>query len=351
MPHPPTSSVRSPLHVGVIGVGRIGAFHARTLAQLDGVHAITLCDADEGRARELARSLGAGYAATPEQLVARGVDALVIATSTPSHAPMLRLAAAAGLPAFCEKPIGLDLETVVAIEGEVERAGILVQVGFQRRFDAGYRAAADAISAGALGNLLVLRLATHDPSPPPEAYIASSGGIFRDLHIHDFDVVRFVTGQEVVDVYADGAVQETAWFGDHGDVDVAVAVLRLSGGALAVLTGTRHDPLGYDVRLEAFGTRDSIAVGVDARSPLRSLEPDLPGYHEDGYRDFMDRFEPAYRAELESFVATVRGVARTPCSLAEARAAMQIALAADRSRAERRPVPIDEIARTSAVAG
>ena len=130
-----------------------------------------------------------------------------------------------------------------------------------------------AVASGALGNLLVVRLATHDPAPPPEAYIASSGGIFRDLHIHDFDAVRFVTGQEVVDVYADGAVQETAWFAEHGDVDVAVAVLRMSGGTLAILSGTRHDPLGYDVRLEAFGTADSIAVGLDARTPLRSVEP------------------------------------------------------------------------------
>ena len=228
------------------------------------------------RARTLAAELGASSAASPEDLIASGVDALVIATPTPSHAPFLRLAAAAGLPAFCEKPVGLDVETVTDVAATVADAGTLVQVGFQRRFDAGYRAAATAISSGALGELLVVRLATHDPVPPAEAYIASSGGIFRDLHIHDFDAVRFVTGQEVVDVYADGAVKESAWFADHGDVDVAVAVLRLSGGGLAILSGARHDPLGYDVRLEAFGTRDSIAVGLDARSPIRSVEPGVP---------------------------------------------------------------------------
>ncbi len=187
-----------------------------------------------------------------------------------------------------------------------------------------------------------MRLATHDPVPPAEAYIASSGGIFRDLHIHDFDAVRFVTGQEVVDVYADGAVKESAWFADHGDVDVAVAVLRLSGGGLAILSGARHDPLGYDVRLEAFGTRDSIAVGLDARSPIRSVEPGVPPPAR-SYRDFMDRFEPAYRAELVAFVATVHTNGTSACSLTEARAAMQIAVAADRSRAERRPM--NEIAR------
>jgi myo-inositol 2-dehydrogenase/D-chiro-inositol 1-dehydrogenase len=339
----------APLHVGLIGVGRIGAFHARTLQGLADVAALTLCDADEDRARALAGQLGVGVVATPQALVEAGVDALVIAASTPSHAPLVRLAAAAGVPAFCEKPIGLDLETVVAVEQEVERAGTLVQVGFQRRFDAGYVAAARAVAAGDLGTLLVLRLATHDPAPPAEAYIASSGGIFRDLHVHDFDAIRFVTGQEVVEVYADGAVRETAWFGDHHDVDAAVAVLRLSGGALAVLTGTRHDPLGYDVRLEAFGTADSIAVGVDARTPLRSVEPGQGG-GADGYRDFMDRFEPAYRAELEQFVATVRRGGESACTLGEARAAMQIAIAADRSRAERRPIAV-ETARASAAAG
>jgi myo-inositol 2-dehydrogenase/D-chiro-inositol 1-dehydrogenase len=348
---PAPRPLRDPLHLGVVGVGRIGAFHARTLAALDGVRAVTLCDADEARARTLAAELGVRAVATPEELVSSGIDALVIAASTPSHAPLLRLASQAGMPAFCEKPIGLDLETVAEIADEVEHAGTLVQVGFQRRFDAGYRAAAEAVAAGTLGTLLVVRLATHDPSPPPEAYIASSGGIFRDLHVHDFDAVRFVTGQEVVEVYADGTVQETAWFGDHGDVDVAVAVLRLSGGTLAVLTGTRHDPLGYDVRLEAFGSRDSIAVGLDERMPLRSVEPGTPPYAGAGYRDFMDRFEPAYRTELEQFVATVRTLGRTACSLDEARAAMQVAIAADRSRAERRPVAVDEIARTSAAAG
>jgi myo-inositol 2-dehydrogenase/D-chiro-inositol 1-dehydrogenase len=346
-----SSPLRDPLHVGVVGVGRIGAFHARTLAGIDGVDALTLCDEDPDRARALAGELRARAVDSPQALVEAGVDALVIATPTPSHAPLLRLAARAGLPAFCEKPIGLDVETVEAVAEEVERAGVLVQVGFQRRFDAGYRAAAEAIASGALGNLLVVRLATHDPAPPPEAYIASSGGIFRDLHIHDFDAVRFVTGQEVVDVYADGAVQETAWFADHGDVDVAVAVLRMSGGTLAILSGTRHDPLGYDVRLEAFGTADSIAVGLDARTPLRSVEAGVPAPAEAGYRDFMDRFERAYRTELVTFVATVRTHATSACSLAEAQAAMQIAVAADRSRTERRPIQIEKTVHTSAAVG
>jgi myo-inositol 2-dehydrogenase / D-chiro-inositol 1-dehydrogenase len=339
------------LHIGLIGVGRIGRFHARTLQDLDDVAALTLTDLDHDRAAEAAAELGAEAVPTPDDLVAADVDAIVVATPTPAHASMLRLAARAAIPAFCEKPAALDLATMDDLVEEVERAGILVQIGFQRRFDAGYRAAHDAVADGALGNLLVVRAATHDPSPPAEAYIAASGGIFRDLHIHDFDALRFVTGQEVVDVYADGAVQESAWFADHGDVDVAVAVLRMSGGTLAILSGTRHDPRGYDVRLEAFGTRDSIAVGLDGRSPIRSVEPGIAAPAQTGYRDFMDRFAPAYRAELVTFVATVREQAASACPLAEAQAAMEVALAADRSRATRRPIEIDEIVRTSAAAG
>ena len=328
------------LHVGLIGVGRIGAFHAATLRSLDGVGTLTITDFDAGRAAEIARELDARTAETPAALIEGGVDALVIASPTPSHAPLVRFAATAGVPVFCEKPVALDLGTLDDVLRDVERAGTFVQVGFQRRFDEGYRAAREAVASDALGKLLVLRAATHDPVPPAEAYIASSGGIFRDLHIHDFDAVHFVTGQEIVEVYADGAVRETAWFPDHGDVDAAVAVLRLSGGALAILSGTRHDPLGYDVRLEVFGTADSIVVGLDARSPLRSVEPGAPQPGPGCYTSFLERFEPAYRRELASFVESVRSRGESPCTLHDARAALLVALAADRSRHERRPIPV-----------
>ena len=338
------------MDVGVLGIGRIGAFHVETLQGLDAIDSLTVADADADRARRVAAELGVGWAATPEEVL-DAVDAVVIATATPGHAPLLKLAAAAGLPAFCEKPVALDLATLDDVAAEVERSGILVQIGFQRRFDAGYRAARDAVAGGALGTLLALRAATHDPSPPAEGYIAASGGIFRDLQIHDFDAVRFVTGEEVVEVYADGAVRETPWFATHGDVDTAVAVVRLGSGALGIFSGTRHDPLGYDVRLEVFGTADSIAVGVDARSPLRSVEPGAERPNGAGYRNFLDRFEPAYRAELAAFVETVRSGGESPCTLDEARAALLAALAADRSRAERRPVSIEEVASAEALAG
>jgi myo-inositol 2-dehydrogenase / D-chiro-inositol 1-dehydrogenase len=341
----------SALRIGVIGAGRIGAFHVHTLLALSGIAAVTVCEADAARAAHLATELGVAVSATPEDLIASGVDAIVIATPTSAHAPMIRLAAQAGLPAFCEKPVALDLGVMDDLIADVERAGTLVQIGFQRRFDAGYVAARTAIADGSLGRLLVARLATHDPAPPSEAYIAGSGGIFRDLHIHDFDALRFVTGEEIVEVYADGAVRETPWFADHDDVDVAVAVLKLSGGALAILSGTRHDALGYDVRLEAFGTRDSVAVGVDPRSPIRSLEPGVAQSGVPAYGDFMQRFQPAYQAELAAFAATVIEGGPSACTLHEARAALLVALAADRSKNERRPVAPGEIAHTKVIAG
>ena len=339
------------VHVGVIGVGRIGAFHVRTLLALADVSGVTLADADPAHASSVAGELGALAVETPEALVGAGVDALVIATATPGHAPLLRLAAEAGLPAFCEKPVALDLATMDDLVADVERAGTLVQIGFQRRFDAGYLAARHAVADGALGTLLVVRAATHDPAPPDEAYVAASGGIFRDLQIHDFDAVRFVTGEEIVEVFAIGAVRETPWFEHHGDVDTAVATFRLSGGALGILSGARHDALGYDVRLEVFGTADTIAVGVDSRSPIRSIEPGAAQSREPGYRNFIERFESAYRAELAAFVETVRSGGESACTLDEARAALRVALAADRSRAEGRPISIEEVTSAEALAG
>src|SRR3989475_5830475 len=329
------------LAVGVVGLGRIGTHHVHTLLGLDGV-SISVTDADPERARRVADELGVQAVATPEALLEAGVDALVIATSTPSHAPLLQVAAASAVAAFCEKPVALDLSTLDRVRESVERAGIVVQVGFQRRFDAGYEAAREAVVGGDVGKILVMRAATHDPVPPPAKYIAASGGIFSDLHIHDFDAVRFVSGQEITQVYADGAALDASWADELEDVDVATAVLHLSGGGLAILSGTRRDPLGYDVRLEIFGTGDSIVVGDDGRSPIRSVERGSPPREGPAYRDFWDRFEPAYRIELAAFVETVRAGTPSPCPLAEARAALAVALAAERSRLERRPVTIEE---------
>jgi myo-inositol 2-dehydrogenase/D-chiro-inositol 1-dehydrogenase len=330
------------MHVGLVGAGRIGLYHARVLVESPLVEELTIADAEPARAERAAAEVGARCAASAEALARDGVDALVIAAATPAHAPLVHLAADAGLPAFCEKPIALDLATTDAVLEHVAAAGILLQIGFQRRFDPGYRAAREAVRSGGLGDLSLVRIAAHDPAPPAEEYVAASGGIWRDLLIHDFDVVPWVTGREVVEVFAQGTANSPL-FARHDDVDAAAAVLRFAGGLLGVISASRHDPLGYDIRLELFGSRDSLAVGLDDRTPLRSAEPGVPAPTRPGYRDFMERFQGAYRAELQAFLEAVRDRLPSPCTGEEARQALRVALAAERSRAEHRPVCVEEV--------
>jgi myo-inositol 2-dehydrogenase / D-chiro-inositol 1-dehydrogenase len=332
------------MHVGLVGAGRIGAFHARVLAASPAVDRLTIADLDTDLAARVAGELGAGAAPSPQALVDGGVHALVIAAATSAHAELIHLGADAGLAMFCEKPIALDLETTDAVIEHVVKANVALQIGFQRRFDAGYLEARRLRASGALGRVYSVRLATHDPAPPHEGYIAASGGIFRDLHIHDFDVLRWVTGQEVVEVYADGSVLHDERFARYGDVDTAAAVLRLADGTLGIVSGTRHDPRGYDVRMELFGSADSVSVGLDGRTPLRSVEPGVQAPMSPGYRNFMERFDAAYRAELAAFLEVARGRTGSPCTGDDARRALLIAMAADRSLAEHRPVQLEEVA-------
>jgi myo-inositol 2-dehydrogenase/D-chiro-inositol 1-dehydrogenase len=330
------------MNIGLLGAGRIGALHAGVLANDPGVDEILIGDADPERAEEVAGKVG-GKAGSIETVLESGPDAVVIAASTPAHAPLIRAAVEANVPAFCEKPIALDLGETVEIVREVEDSGATLQIGFQRRFDAGYTEARRLVETGALGTIYSLRLATHDPEPPPEEYIPSSGGIFRDLHIHDFDILRWLTGGEVEEVYAAGSVRNFDFFAEHDDVDTSAALIKMKDGVVAVLTGGRHDPLGYDVRAEIFGSRDSIAVGVDRRTPLRSVEPGISPSDKDAYPNFQDRFLEAYTAEMEHFLALVRGEVGNPCTAADALEALRIAMAADLSLVSHRPVSLGEV--------
>src|SRR3712207_5094104 len=281
------------MRVGLLGAGRIGALHARVLAGNPDVEALAIGDVDAGRAEALAGELG-GEHGTIEVVLDSGPDAVVIAASTSAHADLISAAVEAGIPAFCEKPIALGYEETLEIVEKIESAGAVLQIGFQRRFDTGYVEAKRLIEEGAMGTLYSIRLATHDPEPPHEGYIPVSGGIFRDLHIHDFDVLRWLTGSEVEEVYATGSVRKFDVFAKYGDVDTSAALLTMDDGVVAVLTGGRHDPLGYDVRAEIFGSGDSVAVGLDGRTPLRSVEPDAAPSSEKAYPNFQARFEDAY---------------------------------------------------------
>lgn len=331
------------MRIGLAGAGRIGAFHAATLASLDGVDEVVVADARPDVAAGVAASLPAARPSSVDRLVGAGIDALVIATSTPGHAPLIRAGVAAGLPTFCEKPVAGTLEETIDVVRIVEASEISVHIGFQRRFDAGYRRARDAVRSGELGFVHTLRATTSDRRPPEPGYIPTSGGIFRDCSIHDCDVVRFVTGHEVVRVYATGGTKGEAFFPEAADVDSGAALLTLDDGTLALLSTTRYHGQGHDVRLEVLGSEGSVAVGLDDSLALRSVEDGVDFPRGPAHDSFMDRFEPAYRAELTHFLAVARGEAPSPCTVRDALEAFRVAEACTISRAESRPIDLSEV--------
>ena len=328
------------MRVGLIGAGRIGAFHAQTLADHPEVTAVIVTDPLLERAEAIAADIGGAVASDAESMLGQ-IDAMVVAAATGVHAEMMLLAAEAGLPVFCEKPIATDLPATDEVVERLRALDIPAQIGFQRRFDFGYRNAKDLVDSGRLGHLYSVRTTTHDYDPPPPGY--HDTGIFRDTQIHDFDVLRFVTGQEVVEVYADGHTTTTQEFGPDRPVDTGVVILSLTDGTRAIMSGIRHDPVGHDVRMELFGTLDSVAVGLEPSLPLRSLERDVPGPADPTPKTFLDRFALAYQDEIGAFIDVAQGRLASPCTPADAREALRIAIACDVSREQHRPVEIKEI--------
>ncbi|WP_027759186.1 Gfo/Idh/MocA family protein [Streptomyces sp. AA1529] len=326
------------MRIGLIGTGRIGTLHARTLDAHPEVSGLVVADADAARAHETAAALGATAVPGVPDLFDADLDAVVIASATASHAELIRAAARRGLPAFCEKPIALDPAGTRAALADVAAAGTLLQIGFMRRFDAGYTAAREAVRTGRLGRLHTVRAMTSDPAPPPAAYLPHSGGLYRDCLVHDFDAVRWVTGREIVSVHATGSAAGPAMFAEAGDVDTAAALLTLDDGTLCTATATRMNGAGYDVRMELAGERDQFAVGLDARTPLTSLEPAAPPPPERPWPGFLERFGPAYEAEIDAFVRALRGEIPNPCDGREALAALLAAEACELSRATGVPV-------------
>ncbi len=331
------------MRIGLVGVGRIGAFHAETLQGLDGVEHLVLADADVEAARRVASRLGVEHAADPESLLSSGLDGLVIAAATPAHAPLLRQGLERGIPTFCEKPVAATLEETLELARQAAASDVPVHIGFQRRFDTGYQRVAQAIRDGELGFVHTIRANTHDQSPPHASYIPTSGGIFRDCSVHDFDVIRFVTGREVVSVCATGANKGEAFFRDAGDVDTAAALLTLDDDTLVTVTATRYNGGGHDVRLEVMGSEASMGVGLDHSLALRSAEDGVDFPTGPQHVSFLDRFGPAYRAELAAFVEMARGTRPSPCTVADALQAFRTAEACERSRHEGRPVRLEEI--------
>jgi len=307
------------------------------------VGSLILTDVDPARAQELALRLGETAAPGVDEIFKWGVDAVVITTATSAHAELIGRAARSGLPVFCEKPIALDLPGTLHAIGEVEAAGTILQMGFQRRFDAGYTGARDAVLTGRLGRLHTVRAVTSDQVPPAPGWLRLSGGLYRDALIHDFDALRWVTGHEVVEVYAAGSDGGPPMFREAGDVDTGAVLLTLDDGTLATATATRLNGAGYDVRMELAGELDQIVVGLDDRTPIASTEPTGPPAADKPWSGFLERFGPAYEAELAAFVEVVLGQRANPCDGREALQALRIAEACEVSRRERRQVALAEI--------
>ncbi|GEC02888.1 oxidoreductase [Streptomyces spinoverrucosus] len=331
------------MRIGILGLGRIGAFHAETLSGLDAVESLVLADPFADAAKAAAERFGAEVADSPEAVLAAGIDGVVIAAATDAHPDLILAAVNAGVPAFCEKPVARTIAESVAVLKAVEGRDVPVQIGYNRRFDAGFVAARDAVLAGELGKLHTVRSTTLDPAPPPAAYIAASGGIFRDCSVHDFDIIRWVTGHEVTEVYAVGGNRGAQYIAEAGDADTTGALLTLDDGTIAVISNSRHNGRGYDVRMELHGFADSIAVGLEDKLPLRSVEPGVTFPAGTPHDFFMDRFTAAYRAELTAFTEVVAGSRPSPCTVADALEAGWIAEACTLSLQEHRPVRIEEV--------
>lgn len=331
------------LRVGMVGAGRIGRVHAQTLRQLvPGADLQAITDVNRAAAQQCAEAYGIPHVAESfdEILADPSIQAVVIASSTDTHAPFIIKAAQAGKQIFCEKPIAADLAKIDEALQAVDRAGVRLMIGFNRRFDSNHARLRQAIHDGTIGKPELMHIVSRDPAPPPIEYIKVSGGQFFDMTIHDFDMARFLFG-EVEEVYAAAGVMVDPAIGEAGDVDTLIVLLKFANGALGSIENSRRTTYGYDQRVEVFGSKgaartDNLYANAVTFSGER-IYRDLP------MNFFMDRYLASYQAELAAFVDCVLHDTPTPVTGADGRAPVVIAMAALRSYRENRPVRLDEI--------
>lgn len=343
----------------------MGAIRAEDLAADGRVDEIVITNRNPERAAELAARVGGTTArrdGTSAQVLTPNVstapwgewpeaDAYAVTTATDTHADLLDRLVPRSKPLLIEKPLAMTLEetdALIALSGDVT-----MQVGFQRRFDAGLRRIKEAIESGRLGTLYSLTLTAHDIAPGSPEFIAGSGGTFRDMLVHDLDQARWLGGSDIATVYATGTVRHHPDYAAADDYDVVTAHLTLASGVPVLISGTRHDPVGHDIRAEAFGSLDSMAAGLNPRTPLHAADDAdqrLVGaflsddeLEVDTYHGFMDRFRDAFTAETFAFVDVVRGERANPCTPQDARAALAAAIACEVSAREGRVVEMTEI--------
>jgi myo-inositol 2-dehydrogenase / D-chiro-inositol 1-dehydrogenase len=331
------------MRIGLIGLGRIGAFHAGTLTGIPAIDSLVVTDLVPERTKYVVDRYGVDGVDSLDALLAAGVEGVIIAANTNAHTSLVLSCVEAGLPTLCEKPVAPSGAEGAELLRRLAGSDVPVQMGFQRRYDAAVAAAKAAADSGELGWITTVRSTTLDPEPPTPEYIAGSGGMFRDCGVHDFDIIRWITGQEVVEVYATGSNRGADFFREHGDVDTSAVIVTFADGALGVVSNTRYNGRGYDVRLEVHGSKDSVAAGIDPKWPIRSTEPGATYPTGDPHRFFMDRFQPAFRAEFETFLDVAAGKRPSPCTVADGLEADWIAEACARSVKEHRPVRIEEV--------
>ena len=286
------------------GAGRIGSIHAANIARHPEARLLAIVDVDRDAAQRLADRHGVIVAAREAVLADPAIDAVVIASSTDTHAELVEAAARAGKAIFCEKPLDLEQARAAACVAVAERCGVPLMVGFNRRFDPNFARLADQLRAGRIGRLELLSITSRDPEPPPLGYVRLSGGLFRDMMIHDFDMARWLMGEEPVELFAAASVLVDPAIGEAGDVDTAVVTLRASSGALCQISNSRRAAYGYDQRIEAFGSlgalfAENVVESTVAFAGADGIVTDKPLYF------FLERYAEAYRRELDHFIAAL----------------------------------------------
>ena len=333
------------LQIGIIGAGRIGRVHAESLAfRIPEAAAAAIADINGEAAREVAEHCGIPRVVTEssEILSDPAIDAVLICSPTETHANLIVGAARAGKHIFCEKPIDHSLSNIDRALQEVKKSGVKLQVGFNRRFDANFVRVRDAIVQGEIGTAHLMHIISRDPGPPPISYIKTSGGIFLDMTIHDFDMARFLVGDEVESIYATGGVRVDPEIGKAGDLDTVVIVLQFKNGVIGTIDNSRKAAYGYDQRVEILGSKGAIATGncypnQAILSTASAIQRDLP------LNFFMDRYTESFVSELQAFVRAVALNEPVPVNGMDGRVAVVMGLAARKSYDERRPVQLEEV--------
>ncbi|MCH4889819.1 inositol 2-dehydrogenase [Acidaminobacter sp. JC074] len=334
------------LKVGIIGAGRIGKVHGESITKYV-PSAVVKAIADpflNDQTRAWAKEMGIEnvYEDYHKILEDDEIEAVLVCSSTDTHSSISVEAVEAGKHVFCEKPIDHDLDRIDAVLKAVEKAGVKYQVGFNRRFDHNFRAVRQAVKDGVVGEPHIIKITSRDPEAPPAEYVKVSGGLFLDMTIHDFDMVRYLSGSEVVEVHAYGNVLVDPAIGEAGDIDTAIVTMKLENGALAVIDNSREAAYGYDQRAEVFGSKGAVAVSNDSSSTaVISTKDGVKG--EKPLYFFLERYMQSFADELKCFVEAIENDTQVPVNANDGLAPVLIGLAAKKSLLEGRPVKISEI--------